>query len=136
MTPQGFVNFISKGWGGRTSDKCITKHSGYLNNLLSGDIVLADCGFVMADGVAIIGASLDLPAFTKGREQLSAREIESTRNLTNVRIQMERVITVVHQIFSILSATGVLSKEMVQTRINDGVLVYPTPYPNSLPHPM
>ena len=123
MTPQGSVSFISKGWGKRTLDKYITEHSGYLNNLLPGDIVLADRGFDVTDSVAIMGASLDLPAFTKGREQLSAREIESTRKIANVRIHIERVIGAVCQKFSIPSATGVLSKDLVQTKINDGVLL-------------
>ena len=39
VTPQGSVSFISKGWGGRTSDKYITEHSGYLNYLLPGDVI-------------------------------------------------------------------------------------------------
>ena len=91
VTPQGSVSFISKGWGGRTSDKHITEHSGYLKNLLPGDIVLADRGFNVrvADSVAVMGATLDLPAFTKGREQLSASEIESTRRIASVRIHVE-----------------------------------------------
>ena len=110
MTPQGSVSFISKGWGKRTLDKYITEHSGYLNNLLPGDIVLADRGF-------------DVPAFTKGREQLSVREIESTREIANVRIHIESVIGAVPQKFSILSAKGVLSKDLAQTNINDGVLL-------------
>lgn len=45
ITPQGFVNFISDGWGGRTSDKVITERSSYLDNLKDGDEVLADQGF-------------------------------------------------------------------------------------------
>ena len=44
-TPQGVISFISNGWGGRTSDKYITKNLGFLNHLLPGDIVLADRGF-------------------------------------------------------------------------------------------
>ena len=123
VTPQGSVSFISKGWGGRTSDKYMSEHSGYLNNLLPGDIVLANHGFDMTDSVAIMGVSLDLPAFTKGREQLSSKENESTRKIANVRIHIERVIGAVCQLFSILSATGVLSKDLVQTKINDGVLL-------------
>ena len=123
ITPQGTISFISKGWGGRTSDKYITEHSGYLNKLLPGDVVLADCGFNIADSVAIAGASFAIPAFTKGRDQLSAAEVESTRKLANVRIHIERVIGAVRQRFSILSATGVLSKDLVQTKIDDGVLL-------------
>lgn len=33
-----------------------------------------------------------IPAFTKGKEQLSAREVETTRRLARVRIHVERVI--------------------------------------------
>ena len=117
------VLFISKGWGGRTSDKYITEHSGYLNNLLPGDIILADRGFDVADSVALMGATLDIPAFTKGREQLSAGEIENTRKIANVRIHVERVIGAVRQRFTILSATGVLTKDLVQTKSNDCVLL-------------
>ena len=50
-------------------------NTGFLDNLLPGDVILADREFDVADSVAIHGASLDLPAF-KGREQLSACEIE------------------------------------------------------------
>ena len=63
VTPQGSVSFISKGWGGRTSDKYITEHSGYTNNLLVGDIILTNSGFDVADSVAIMGTTLDTPAF-------------------------------------------------------------------------
>ena len=65
--------------------------------------------------MAIMGARLEIPAFIKGREQLSAREIETTRKLANVRIHVERVIGVIRQRFTVLSATGVLSKELVCT---------------------
>ena len=94
-----------------------------LNNLLPGDIILADRGFDVADSVAIMGASLELPAFTKGREQLSASEIETTRKMANVRIHVERVIGAVRQKFTILSATGVITKELVQTKSSTGVLL-------------
>ena len=33
ITPQGTVSYISDGWGGRTSDKFITEHSSFLENL-------------------------------------------------------------------------------------------------------
>ena len=86
-------------------------------------LYLADRGFDVADSVAIMGASLDLPAFTKGHEQLCAGEIENTRKIANVRIHVERVIGAVRQRFTILSATGVFTKDLVQTQCNYGVLL-------------
>ena len=51
ITPHGIISFISKGWGGRVSDKHLTKNCGLLNKLLPGDTVLADRGFDRKDRV-------------------------------------------------------------------------------------
>ncbi|WAR07398.1 hypothetical protein MAR_017356 [Mya arenaria] len=105
ITPQGTVSYISKGWGGRTSDKYITEHCGYLNKLSPGDLILADRGFDISTSVGSLAASVNIPAFTKGRDQLSAADIESTRKLANVRIHVERVIGTVRQKYSFLNGT-------------------------------
>ena len=84
ITPQGTVSYVSKGWGGRVSDKYITEHCGDLNNLLPGDVVLADRGFDIGDSVGLMGATVDIPAFTRGRDQLTAGKIERTRKIANV----------------------------------------------------
>ena len=42
IAPQGVVSFTSKGWGGRVSDVHLTENCGLLQNLLPGDLVLAD----------------------------------------------------------------------------------------------
>ena len=123
VTPQGVISFISKGWGGRVSDQFITEHSGFLNNVLSGDIILADRGFLIEESLGARGASLQIPAFTKGKDQLTASEIEKTRNIANVRIHVERVIGSVRQRFSILSATGVLPKDYFQQKKDDALLL-------------
>ena len=75
ITPQGSVSFISEGWGGRASDKYITTKSGFIKNLLPGDIVLADRGFNIDDLIATVGASIQIPAFTNGKRQLSGKEV-------------------------------------------------------------
>lgn len=105
ITPQGSVSFISKAWGGRVSDKYITENSGFLSNLLPGDIVLADRGFDIADSVSFYRAKLYIPSFTKGKKQLSAQEVETTRKIANVRIHVERVIGLVRRKYIILQST-------------------------------
>ena len=42
-------------------------------------------------------AKLHIPAFTKGKSQLSAMEVTETRTIANVRIHVERVIGNVRQ---------------------------------------
>jgi len=105
VAPQGSISFLSKGWGGRTSDKCITENCGLLSKLNPGDVVLADRGFDIAEGVGMMGANLHIPAFTKGKKQLSGEEVESTRRIANVRIHVERVIGCLRQKYSILQST-------------------------------
>ncbi len=123
ITPQGIISFISNGWGGRVSDKHIVENSGYLRHLLPGDVVLADRGFDVANSVALHGATLDIPAFTRGCEQLPPADVEATRKLANVRIHVERIIGVVRQRFQILSTTGVIQTEVVYQKTSGGVVL-------------
>ena len=66
ISPQGVTTFVSVSWGGRVSDKHLTRESGLLKKLLPGDILLADRGFDNAKDVGLMQASLEIPAFTKG----------------------------------------------------------------------
>ncbi|XP_077551587.1 uncharacterized protein LOC144165367 [Haemaphysalis longicornis] len=91
IAPQGVITYISRGWCGRTSDKLLTESCGILKNLLPGDSVLADRGFTIGDAVGMCGAKLEIPAFTKGKAQLSAYSAEATQKLANVNIHVERV---------------------------------------------
>jgi len=89
ITPQGVVSFVSESWGGRVSDKYLTEHCGILKKLLPRDIVLADQGFDIADSVGAMQVTLHIPAFTKGKSQLSAAEVEQTRTIAKVCIHVE-----------------------------------------------
>ncbi|XP_055004626.1 uncharacterized protein LOC129407470 isoform X2 [Boleophthalmus pectinirostris] len=104
VTPQGYVTYISCAWGGRVSDKQITTDSGILRNLLPGDIVLADRGFNIGDSVGFYCASLQVPAFTKGRKELTAYEVADTRKIDNLRIHVERVVGLVRRKYKILQS--------------------------------
>ena len=125
IIPQGVmpISFMSKAWGGggggggRVSDKHVTENSGVLRKLLPGDIVfsvLADRGFDIADSVGFYHAELYIPAFTKGRKQLSAQEVEETRKIANVRIHVERVIGLVRRKYVILQSIS--PTEMVKAK--------------------
>ncbi|KAK1900580.1 52 kDa repressor of the inhibitor of the protein kinase, partial [Dissostichus eleginoides] len=82
ITPAGAISFLSPGWGGRVSDKQITKESGFLKLLEPRDEVLADRGFLIRDELAAYGATLRIPHFTKGKKQLSAQEVDTSRQLS------------------------------------------------------
>ena len=74
------------------SDRYLTVNSDFLRRLNYGDLILADRGFDIVDDLAMVGASLAIPPFTKGKPQLSQREVEFSRQLSNVRIHVERAI--------------------------------------------
>ena len=89
ITPAGAISFLSQGWGGRVSDKEITVKSGFLENIETGDEVLADRDFLVRDELASCGATLRMPYFTKGKKQMSPSEVDTSRQLSRVRIHVE-----------------------------------------------
>ena len=84
---------------------------------LPGDVVLVDRGFDIAESVGMMQATL--PAFTKGKSQLSALEVEETRTISNVRIHVERVIGMVKQKYPILQST--IRMDFVKKRVGEDV---------------
>ena len=104
-TPLGAVNFLSQCWGGRVSDNQIVRDSNFhLSKYhMPGDQLLADRGFTLADDFAAgSGAELIVPAFTKGKDQLSSGDVENTRKIASVRIHIERVIGLIKNRYTIL----------------------------------
>ena len=92
ITPQGAISFVSEAWGGHTSDKFLTENCGFMSKLLPGDLVLADRGFTIHEKIWFQHADLNIPAFTKGKEQLDPIDIEKTRKIANVRIHVRQGI--------------------------------------------
>ena len=68
-------------------------------------MVLADRGFDISESVGTMQARLHIPAYTRGKDQLSALEVEETRSIANVRIHVERVIGAVRQKYTVLQST-------------------------------
>ena len=104
ITPQGVISYISKAWGGRTSDKFLTENCDFHNNLVPGDIVMADRGFDIEESVASYCAKVKIPSFTKGKRQLTSLDVEQSRRIAAVRIHVERVIGNVRNKYSLLQS--------------------------------
>ena len=105
INPQGTISFISEAWGGRTSDKFLTENCGFLEKLLPGDMVMADRGFTITESVGFKQAQLVIPAFTKWKNQLDPVDVEKTRGIASVRINVERVTGLLRRKYTILQST-------------------------------
>ena len=73
-------------------DKFLTENCGILSKLVPGDMMIADRGFTIHESIAVKRAKLVVPAFTKGKSNLTQLNVETTRAIANVRIHVERVI--------------------------------------------
>ena len=89
-------------------DVQLTRESGFLDAFrgqnISGMSVMADRGFTE------IGATLNIPPFLDGRQQMSPDDVKTGRGITSLRIHVERVIGRVKN-YSILK--GVLPLQIV-----------------------
>ena len=101
-TPQESISFISVGYVGRTTHKHIVQDSGFVRKLIPGDQVLADKGFQIAEDVALAGATLSTPAYVRNQSQMTLRDTEYSRQVSNVRIHIERIIGCLRMRFRIL----------------------------------
>ena len=104
IAPQGVISFISEAWGGRVSDVCLTESSGLLERLQEGDVILADRGFNIQESASMFHAEVKIPPFTRGKKQLSRMEVDKSRDLSRVRIHVERVIGILKQKYTILES--------------------------------
>ena len=104
ISPQGVISFVSKGWGGRVSDKHLTENCGLLNHILPGDQILADRGFNVQESVGFYCGEILVPPFTRGKKQLSRMEVDKARQLSRVRIHVERVIGLLRNKYTILQS--------------------------------
>ena len=90
----------------------IFTHSVTYVYFLTGDIVLADRGFTCDDYARMAMAEVKIPPFTKGKKQLEKIEVDWSRELSVVRIHVERIIGVLKQKYTILQ--GILPISLIQ----------------------
>lgn len=92
ITPNGAFNFVSKGWGGRTSDVYVTRESGFYDILERHDHVMADRGFTIAEDLLLRHATLHIPPGKRGQEQFTRADVKKTKEIANLRIYVEQAI--------------------------------------------
>ena len=92
IAPHGAITFVSALYTGSISDKEITRVSGILDLLETGDAVMADKGFDIGDMLRDKGIGLNLPPFLHCSGQFSAQQVQETKQIAKLRIHVERAI--------------------------------------------
>lgn len=100
--PDGTICFVSAGFAGRCSDREVVNQSGFLNCLLENDVVLADKGFNIGELVQERKAILNIPTFLRNKKQFSPKELITDKQVTSLRIHIERIIGLVREKYKIL----------------------------------
>ncbi|KAJ8912704.1 hypothetical protein NQ315_012258, partial [Exocentrus adspersus] len=132
-TPDGIINFVSCGYGGRATDSEIVKDSGYLNVLSENCEVMADRGFKQIDSaLAAKSCRLIKYAITFFRKlslhtlrhpysvasgvKSSREEVKLGKRIASLRIHIERVIRRLRE-FEILKAHAYRVKDGIEIRL-------------------
>ena len=102
ISPAGHVMFISSLYTGSISDTQLVERNGFLSLLQRGDEVMAHRGFTIAELLAPLGVSLNIPPFLGDRVQMSGPEVIETQQIASLHIYVERAIKRVKE-FDILA---------------------------------
>lgn len=93
VTPDGLINFVSTGYGGKISDLEIVRISGYLDNLKPNMEIMADRGFKHIN-VLLSNKDCTLlrpPSVSKG-QILSKEKTMEAKRIAATRVHVERAI--------------------------------------------
>jgi len=104
ITPSGYISFLSSCYGGRASDKFITKDSGFYDLLERDDEVMADRGFQIQEDLLLNYCTLVVPPGARAKSQMTTGEVKKTKKVANLRIHVERAINRI-KFFRILKST-------------------------------
>ena len=94
IAPSWALIFVSQLYDGSISDKEIVSRSGFLKNELWSDVdsVMTDRGFTIHDKLDRVGVSLNIPAFSRGRDYHNKAEVKARQTIASICIHVERAI--------------------------------------------
>lgn len=121
-TPNGLVNFISPGYGGRISDTLLIEECDFMQTLQPGSWVLADRGFRHIEQILIQKDChlLRPPSVAQGAK-LTKQEAYKTKQIASLRIHIERVIRRIRE-FTMLKPHSVINSKLIRV-LDDCVTV-------------
>lgn len=122
IEPDGKINYVSLGFGGKTSDIRIIKKSKFLKKLKAGWAVMADRGFKgIEKELNNINCTLIRPPSAVSDKQMTEKEVSETKKIASLRIHVERTIRRVRE-FKILKQHSVIEHNLVNS-VNDIVKI-------------
>lgn len=89
VAPNGALVYCSDLYPGSTSDVKIVEHCKILEQLVPGDLILADKGFTLFDRLPA-GVNLNIPPFLTNKTYFTKEEAEACRRIARSRIHIER----------------------------------------------
>ncbi|KAF2898660.1 hypothetical protein ILUMI_07515 [Ignelater luminosus] len=92
VTPSGLISYLSKGYGGRTSDKAIFNNENLIEKLEIRDSIMVDKGFHIEKECSENFIKLIRPPFLKKEKQFSKADAEKTASIARARVHVECAI--------------------------------------------
>ena len=81
ISPSRFITFLSSCYGGRASNKFITKDSGFYDLLEHDDVVMADCGFQIQEDLLLHFCNLQVPPRAQTKSQMTKKRHKRQKKL-------------------------------------------------------
>ena len=108
ISPTGFITILSDCYGRRASDQFICKDSGFYELLDPYDEIMVDRGFQIREELLLRFCTLTVPPGARLKSQMTSRECTKTKRVANLRIHVERAITMLHHCDAILRTCAAL----------------------------
>ena len=92
ITPAGDVSYVSKGYGGISSDRFIFEDCGVLEKFEPKTSCMVDRGFVVQHLLLSKQVKVYMSPFTKGQPQITKGKVRQGQAIAKARIHVERAI--------------------------------------------